>query len=77
MPMTDRPLVYGATRIRHHGGGETTFAEPVTLIEWDREKVVPVVMAAIQTYLAAGEGDTYDPRGEADAIFDALDREGT
>lgn len=73
--MTDRPRVYRASRVRH-GGGLTSFAEPVTLIEWDREKVVPVIMAAIQTYLQAGEGDTYDPRGEADAIFDALDTSG-
>jgi len=47
-PMTDRPRVYSATRVRHPNGGETSFAEPVTLIEWSRERTIPAMTAAIR-----------------------------
>lgn len=77
--------VYG---ICHYGGGETSFAEPVTLIEcsrervitaggevrtveWDREKVVPII-ADVPDVLR-----TFGSQREAEAIFDALDREQT
>lgn len=67
----DRPRVYSAIRIRHQGGGETTFAVPVTLIEWSREKVVPVMEAALRDQIYAPPGEW---RPEVEAIFDALDR---
>ncbi len=70
--MTDRPRTWAFYGASHQAVAPGEF---VRVVEWNRERVVPVVMAAILEYLQAGEGDTYDPRGEADAIFDALDRE--
>ncbi len=66
--MTDRPRVYAATRVRHPNGGETRFATPRRLVEWDREKVVPVIADVLRTF---------GSQREAEAIFDALDREQT
>lgn len=42
--------------------------EWVRVVEWDREKVVPVIADALRTY---------GSQREAEAIFDALDREQT
>lgn len=85
--MTDRPSVIRATRVRHADGGETSFAEPRTLVELDREKVEAVIGEAFTAWevavtRAALEHSSPWPdeagraQGVARAIFDALDEEG-
>lgn len=85
--MTDRPRVYAATRVRHPNGGETRFATPRRLVEWDRGKVEAVIRSAfteweVSVIRAALEHSGPLPdeaeraQGVATAIFDALDPEG-
>lgn len=71
MTSPDRPRAYRATRVHHEGGGETSFAKPRTLVEWDREKVVPLIETALRNH----DGRVHTA-SEARAIFDALDPEG-
>ncbi len=72
--MTDRPRVYSAIRVRHYGGGETSFAKPVTLIEWNREKVLSVMTAAIRAYDEDSDGE-WTAEGTARAIYGTLDHD--
>ena len=79
--MTDRPRVWTL----RHGGGVSQVPiwvgppierdDPVVVVEWDREKVLPVIRAVQEgawTRSMAGDLD-FDL---AEMIFDALDREG-
>ncbi len=78
--MTDRPRVWTL----RHGGGVSQVPiwvgppierdDPVVVVEWDREKVVPIIEAALARSLRDESPSVAD---DARAIFDALDREQT
>lgn len=74
MTLPERPRVYRATRLRDERGGETSFARPVALIRWDRERVVPWLARALDEMCGCPADDWLE---DAEAIFDALDQEGT
>lgn len=71
--MTDRPRVWTL----HESGGVvwnpglpsrvSSGVRKFRAVEWDREKVVPIIADVLRTY---------GSQREAEAIFDALDREG-
>lgn len=67
--MTDRPRVWTL-------GLESAFDPSVDVIEWDREKVVPVIEAALARYQRSAIPRERSVKDCARFIFDALDPEG-
>ena len=79
--MTDRPRVWTlhAARDRLLGApGDHQGVPPgseVRVVEWDRERTVPVILAACFDAMASDDPEAR-MRDWAEAIFDALDPEG-